>query len=82
MAKETKRIVGGTVREVTLTEQAQHSIEVSQNAKGDFSVSIKLYFGDAEDPNIMAQARVLYDMYRELFNPVPQARLHLKQEGS
>ena len=71
--KETRRIVGGQVREVTLAEQAQHSLEVSQNAKGDFSVSIKLYFTDDADIAIVDRAKALYDYYKDTFPVQPDA---------
>ena len=81
MAKETKRIVGGQTREVTLTEVAQNSIEVSQNAKGDFSVSIKLYFTDEDAVQAVEASKALYDLYVALYKPEPSGIKLVKKEG-
>lgn len=69
MAKETKRIVGGTVREVTTTEQAQSSVELSRNAKGEYAFSIKLYFTDDQEPDVVRRISVLHDELTELYAP-------------
>ena len=81
MPRESKRVVGGQVREVTLTEQAQHSVEVTQNSQGDFTVNIKLYFTEDTDLSIIEKARALYDHYLELFQPVPSGIKLVKKEG-
>jgi hypothetical protein len=59
----------GRVVETTFAETEPHSIEVSQNAKGQFSITIKMYFGDDGESDIVSRSKKIYDQYVETYKP-------------
>ena len=80
MAKETKRIVGGQVREVTLQELAQNSVEVTRNAKGEYTFAGKIYCEDGGEPQALERLHMLHERFMELFQPGPPS-LRLSPAG-
>jgi hypothetical protein len=56
----------GTVVETITNEQSQNSVEISQNAKGQYTFSVKLYF-NGEDQGVLDRATRLYDQLHEHF---------------
>jgi hypothetical protein len=59
----------GNIVETMFSEVEPHSIEVSQNAKGQFSFTIKMYFGDDGESDIVGRSKKVYDQYVEIYKP-------------
>ena len=59
----------GNIVETQFVETEPHSIEISQNAKGQFSVTIKMYFGDDGENSIVERSKKIYDQYVETYKP-------------
>lgn len=66
MKRTERKSAGGATLETVLTEVSQHSVEVSQNAKGEFTFACKLYFEEAGDVETVNAAFALYDRFVEL----------------
>ena len=59
----------GNIVETSFVETEPHSIEISQNAKGLFSVTLKMYFGDDGESTIVERSKNIYDQYVEIYKP-------------
>jgi hypothetical protein len=61
MQTKTKVSENGVPVQETLTETAPHSLELSCNAKGQYSWSIKIYFKDEDKENAIGIIAKLND---------------------
>ena len=52
---------------VTVTETAPHSIDLSCNAKGQYSWSIKLYFKDEDKEAVVNEVEKINNLMLQLF---------------
>jgi len=56
-----------TTSTTTHFEDAPHSVEVSQNAKGQYSFSVKLYFSEEDRDNVVGKVEEIFDRLHVTF---------------
>jgi hypothetical protein len=64
---ETVDVKGDVISQV-LSETSPHSIELSRNAKGDYSWSIKIYFADMDENDPVGLIEDIDKLLREKFS--------------
>lgn len=82
--KKTERLsASGNPLETVVVETAQHSVELTQNAKGEFTFACKLYFEDNADTGAVDKCFALYRRFLELKDgfAVPAGKLTLAKKG-
>lgn len=85
MLNKSQTIHNGVPVEEVITESAPHSLELSCNAKGQYSWSIKMYFRDEDKGSIVEEIEKINNIMLQKFPNVDDtkklAELDKKAQG-